>query len=255
MRLVIYNVRYGTGTGLAYHLPFPFSGSFRRSSRKFEAIKTFLQGLSPDLVGLVEADGGSYRQAGVCQAGEIAQALEGSSHFTVKYGERLSRMPILKSQGNAIISKNTPLAVERHDLGKGMKRNALEVSFYDFSIILVHLSLGESSRSHQIGALRDICLARKKPLILAGDYNTLRGPGELAPLLKAGMSTANTVGLPTFPCRKPRKELDYILVSQDIETEGFFVPQTYLSDHLPLVCDLKIPETERGHSVYELLSS
>ncbi|SMG31926.1 endonuclease/exonuclease/phosphatase family protein [Dethiosulfovibrio salsuginis] len=255
MRLVIYNVRYGTGTGLSYHLPFPFSGSLRRSYRRFESIKSFLQGLSPDLVGLVEADNGSYRQAGICQAKEIAKAVGGESHFVVKYRDNLSRLPVLKSQGNAVISRVTPLKVNCHDLGRGMKRNALEVEFNDFSMVLVHLSLGKTSREHQIGALKEICTSRKGPLILAGDYNTLKGSDELSPLIEAGMSTVNKSGIPTFPCRRPRKELDFILVSEDIEPQGFFVPNTYLSDHLPLVCDLKIRKSERRDSNYGLLSS
>ncbi len=248
MRLVIYNVRYGTGTGLSYHLPLPFSGSLRRSSRRFEDIKDFLEGLSPDLIGLVEADGGSFRQRGICQAEVVANAVGGESRFAVKYGNGLSKLPLLKSQGNAIISKESPIKVTCHDLGRGMKRNALEAEFKGFSMVLVHLSLGRPSRRHQIEELRKICSSRKGPLIIAGDYNTLSGPGELAPLMKEGMSTVNRGGIPTFPCRKPRKELDFILVSPDIEMESFFVPRTNLSDHLPLVCDLKISQTERGQS-------
>lgn len=246
MRLVIYNVRYGTGTGLSYHLPVPFSGSLRSSSVRFEAIKSFLKNLSPDLVGLVEADGGSFRQGGICQGQAIAQAVGGESHFAVKYGNALSRFPILKSQGNAVISKDSPLNVTSHDLGKGMKRNALEVKFKNFSMVLVHLSLGVKSRKHQIGALKEICASRKGPLIVAGDYNALSGPYELDPILKEGMTTANSQGIPTFPCRKPRKELDFVLLSPEIKPEGFFVPETHLSDHLPLVCDLKISGIDKG---------
>lgn len=248
MRLVIYNVRYGTGTGLSYHLPLPFSGSLRHSSKRFEAIKTFLEELSPDLIGLVEADGGSFRQRGICQAKTIANAVGGESRFAVKYGNGLSKLPLLKSQGNAIISKESPLRVTCHDLGRGMKRNALEAEFEEFSMVLVHLSLGSASRKHQIEELRKICSSRKGPLIIAGDYNTLRGPKELAPLIEEGMSTVNRGGIPTFPCGKPRKELDFILVSPDIELETFFVPRARFSDHLPLVCDLKISQTERGYS-------
>ncbi len=240
VRLVLYNVRYGTGTGLTYHLPIPFSGNFRRSIQKFNDIKSFLQGLSPDLIGMVEADGGSYRHGGECQARTMASFMKGESSFAVKYGRHLSKLPILRSQGNAVVSKEQPALVRQHDLGKGMKRNALEVVFRDFSMVLVHLSLGRSSRKHQIEELRRICASRTGPMILAGDYNAFYGPEELDPLKKEGLSTANISGKPTFPCRNPKKELDFILISREIILEDFFIPETDLSDHLPLVCDFRI---------------
>jgi endonuclease/exonuclease/phosphatase family metal-dependent hydrolase len=240
MRLILYNVRYGTGTGLSYHVPAPFSGNFRRSTGRFKRITDYLMNLSPDIIGLVEVDGGSYRHEGNCQAETAASSMGGHHRFAVKYGERISRLPVLRSQGNAIISRLAPIKTDCHDLGRGMKRNALEVVYGDFSLVLVHLSLGSRSRRHQIRALRDLCSARERPLILAGDYNTLSGPEELTPLKETGMASVNELGLPTYPCRRPRKELDFVLISEEISTKGFSIPDVRFSDHLPLVCDLKI---------------
>ena len=56
----------------------------------------------------------------------------------------------------------------------------------------------------------------------------------------AGLTSANSEGLPSYPSRAPRKELDFILCQDGIEVTGFDVPQVRFSDHLPLVCDFEV---------------
>jgi endonuclease/exonuclease/phosphatase family metal-dependent hydrolase len=56
----------------------------------------------------------------------------------------------------------------------------------------------------------------------------------------AGLRSANSAGLPSFPARVPRIELDFILVSQDIEITDFRVPDVRFSDHRPLICDFNV---------------
>ena len=53
----------------------------------------------------------------------------------------------------------------------------------------------------------------------------------------AGLRSANGAGLPSFPARTPRIELDFILVSAGIEVRDFRVPDVRFSDHRPLLCD------------------
>jgi len=48
------------------------------------------------------------------------------------------------------------------------------------------------------------------------------------------LRSANTHGLPSFPARVPRIELDFILVSAGIEVTDFRVPDVRYSDHRPL---------------------
>jgi endonuclease/exonuclease/phosphatase family metal-dependent hydrolase len=38
----------------------------------------------------------------------------------------------------------------------------------------------------------------------------------------------------------PRHELDFILVSRDIEITDFRVPDVRFSDHRPLICDFNV---------------
>ena len=56
----------------------------------------------------------------------------------------------------------------------------------------------------------------------------------------AGLTSANLHGLPSYPSRSPRKELDFILHSGQIEVNRFAIPDVQFSDHLPLICDFTI---------------
>jgi endonuclease/exonuclease/phosphatase family metal-dependent hydrolase len=93
-----------------------------------------------------------------------------------------------------------------------------------------------------------------KPVVVAGDFNTFWGEHEIYLFMQAsGLRSANTEGKPSYPSRNPRRELDFILYSDGIEITNFSVPQVQFSDHLPLVCDLRVvarvaPRTETDGS-------
>lgn len=248
MRLVLYNIRYGTGTGWNYHFPFPFSGCLRRTGGQFRRISDYVSKLNPDVVGLVETDSGSYRQSGLCQAETMASRLGGASVFACKYRRNsiVSKTPLLKSQGNAVVTKIPMISTKEHYLSKGVKRAFLEVEFDAFTLFLVHLSLGYGTRQIQIGELADRCEGVKKPVILAGDGNIYTGEQELLPLLeRAKFRNANGAHTPTYPSGLPAFALDFVLYSEGIEMEHFSVPRVRLSDHLPLVCDFTVVERTR----------
>lgn len=240
MRLVLYNIRYGTGTGWDYHFPFPFSGCLRKTDDRFKNITGYIAGLKPDIVGLVETDCGSYRQNGLCQAELMARGLNASSVFACKYDREsiASRAPLLKSQGNAVVSSLPILSSREHHLSRGVKRTFLEVEFRDFSLFLVHLSLGYRVRKIQIGELAERLRQAEKPIILAGDGNIYAGQRELKPFFRRGLfRNANCRNTPTYPSGSPRLVLDFILYSDGIRMKNFQTPRVRFSDHLPLVFD------------------
>ena len=103
------------------------------------------------------------------------------------------------------------------------------------------LSLKFRQRQYQLRSLHDLILQSAKPVIVAGDFNTFWGTHEIYLFMRAaGLRSANTAGLPSFPARTPRIELDFILVSEGIEVTDFRVPDVRLSDHRPLVCDFEV---------------
>jgi endonuclease/exonuclease/phosphatase family metal-dependent hydrolase len=243
MRLVLYNIRYATGTGWDYHVPVPFYGLLRKTSGHIRKISSFLSSLSPDIVGLVETDSGSFRQDGISQADEVAEAIGGKSVFACKYldGSVASKAPVLKSQGNAAVSRLPILSSREHFLSRGFKRTLLEVEFEKFNFFLMHLSLGYETRKVQIGEIADVCASSGKPVVLAGDGNTFGGKRELAPLVKrAGLRDANGSALPTYPSGMPSLSLDVVMYSEGIRMERLEIRQVGLSDHLPVICDFSV---------------
>ena len=61
MRLLVYNIRYATGTGPSFHLPIPGAGYLRSNRKVLTGITEFLRAEEPDIVGLIEVDTGSIR--------------------------------------------------------------------------------------------------------------------------------------------------------------------------------------------------
>src|ERR1700738_478810 len=86
VRLLIYNIRYATGTGPAFHLPLPGAGYLRSSRQVLSQITDFIKQQDPDVVGLIEVDTGSIRTGMVNQADFIARSLGHYSTFECKYG-------------------------------------------------------------------------------------------------------------------------------------------------------------------------
>lgn len=249
MRLLLYNIRYGTGTGWDYHLPLPFSGLFRRTEPSFRRLSAFIDGMKPDLVGLVEVDGGSYRHGGESQARCLAENLDLDHFFSCKYAKNsiFRKVPVLSSQGNAILSRIPPKRAEKIDLGRGMKRTLLEVEFERFVFLLVHLPLGLSARKAQLENLAGRVRAQVKPVLLGGDFNLLHGRSELRGFLSAtGLRDADASVRKTYPSRLPRFRLDFLLAGPGVEIQSFDVPDVRFSDHLPLVCDFEVNFEGKG---------
>jgi endonuclease/exonuclease/phosphatase family metal-dependent hydrolase len=111
----------------------------------------------------------------------------------------------------------------------------------EVAIFLVHLSLKYRHRHLQLRHLYDLVNVTNKPVIVAGDFNTFWGENEIYLFMKAaGLKSANTGSIPTYPSRSPRKELDFILYQEGIKPLAFEVPTVRHSDHLPLVFDFDV---------------
>lgn len=243
MRLLVYNIRYGTGTGRGFHFPLPFLGYLRNTTANVHRITEFIKGQRPDIVGLIEVDSGSFRFEKDNQAEQIARALD---HFHVcecKYGTRsfFSRLPLFKKQVNAFLTGSAIRTPRFHYFQTGIKRLVMELELNDVTLFLVHLSVKFRHRHHQLSDLYSLVKASNKPVIVAGDFNPFWGDREMSLFLAAtGLKNANTRGMPSYPSWMPHRQLDFILHSPSIRINRFDVPQIRLSDHLPLVCDFEM---------------
>jgi endonuclease/exonuclease/phosphatase family metal-dependent hydrolase len=240
MRFLLYNIRYGTGGKRILH---PFAGYFRRTHQNLEDIINFLRELSPDIVGLVEVDAGSFRSSKRNQAHLIAEALGHYHSYRSKYGvgHIAHRIPVMNKQGNAFVSRNTIAGEEFHYFEKGVKRLVIELELQDVVIFLVHLALSSKIRHDQLSELYALVKDTDKPHIVAGDFNAMWGDREIRLFLAAtGLTNVDTSGTPTFPSWEPKRQLDFILHSPEINPTRFWVPHVTFSDHLPLVMDFEL---------------
>jgi endonuclease/exonuclease/phosphatase family metal-dependent hydrolase len=243
MRLLLYNIRYGLGLGSALHWPLPGMGYLLGNQANLQRIIDFIKSEDPDIVGLVEVDTGSIRTRSVNQAEAIARSLGHYSVYQCKYGVSSlnQRLPIVRKQANAFLAAPRVHGERFHYFEKGIKRLIIELELDECAIFLVHLSLKYRHRHAQLHHLHDLVVAAHKPVIIAGDFNTFWGEHEIYLFMKATkLKSANARGLPSYPSRSPRKELDFILYGDGISVTNFWIPAVKFSDHLPLVCDFEV---------------
>ena len=243
LRFLLYNIRYGVGSGASMHVPLPGTGYLIGNKANLGKIVEFIQSVDPDIVGLIEVDSGSIRSRRQHQAEIIAEHLGMNTSYECKYGETSINqlLPIVRKQGNAFLAAERVHGERFHYFDTGIKRLIIELEMDDCAIFLVHLSLKYRHRHLQLRHLYDLIKATKKPAIVAGDFNTFWGENEIYLFMRAAnLWSANVEGMATYPSRAPRKELDFILHQKSIHITGFEIPQVKFSDHLPLVCDFEV---------------
>ncbi len=243
MRFLLYNIRYGAGSGWRVHFPMPFGGYLKPTGKNLRRIADFIKSVKPDVTGLIEVDSGSFRSEWRSQAETIAAELQQHHVFENKYGgaSMARRLPLLNKQGNAFLTNQEISGLKFHYLNNGFKRLVIEAQLKDFTTFLVHLSLKYRHRQDQLRDLYGMVRAADKPVIVAGDFNVFRGKKELALFMAAtGLQSANTLGAPSHPSRFPRRQLDFILHSPDIQATRFEAPTVPFSDHIPLIWDFEI---------------
>jgi endonuclease/exonuclease/phosphatase family metal-dependent hydrolase len=250
MRFLLYNIRYAAGIGRRIHFPFPYSGYLKHTGGHLNLIADFIKDQRPDIVGLVEVDTGSFRNGGDSQAAAIAGPLCHRQVFRTKYGHDslACKLPLLRQQANAVMTNQKILGQRFHYLNHGMKRLVIEVRLPDLTVFLVHLALKYRQRQYQLIDLHEIVRRTRGPVVVAGDFNVFRGDGELTGFMAAtGLVNADPLGLPSYPSRSPRRQLDFILHSPQLRTLDFQAPAVRYSDHVPLIWDFDLEaETRRA---------
>ncbi|MDJ0938936.1 MAG: endonuclease/exonuclease/phosphatase family protein [Woeseiaceae bacterium] len=237
MRLLLYNIRYAVGGGPSG------AGYVLGNQNVLPELTRFIKSVDPDIVGLIEVDTGSIRSRMVNQAEAIAADLGMNTSYETKYGEKSINqiLPIVRKQGNAFMAASRVHGEKFHYFDTGIKRLIIEFEMQEYAVFLVHLSLKYRHRHLQLRRLYDLIEATEKPVIVAGDFNTFWGENEIYLFMKAaGLKSANTEGLPTYPSRSPRKELDWVLYQDGINVTSFQIPDVRHSDHLPLICDFDV---------------
>jgi endonuclease/exonuclease/phosphatase family metal-dependent hydrolase len=242
MRFLLYNIRYATGHKNRYHLPVPYAGFFKHTQDNLDHIIDFIQSVNPDVIGLVEVDSGSYRSRKCCQAELIAEQLGYTHIVETKYANNslVCRVPVLRMQSNALLTKEKVIRYSFHYFEEGIKRLVIQAELEKVVFFIVHLSLKYRHRQNQLEYLHHLVKDVTKPVIIGGDFNTFWGSRELELFLAAtGLKNSNSENIPSHPSHSPHRQIDFILHSHELQVTHFQIPDIRLSDHAPLICDLK----------------
>ena len=220
--------------------------------RSEERIAAVIAEMSVDVVALQEVDLRRRRSAGADQTKMIAEQLGWHSHFH----------PAMRRDdehyGNAIISRYQLIfrrAVElpgRPPFFCRENRAAIEVeietSLGPVHIINTHLGLGWRERFVQAQLFTSAewraVIVGGTPLILLGDFNSLRGSRPYRTLnrhLRDVREFTQAGSIRTFPTRFPTLTVDHIFVNEALQPVSLTVHRSPLariaSDHFPLVAE------------------
>ena len=230
--------------------------------RSEERIAEVIAQMSVDVVALQEVDLGRRRSAGADQTKMIAGQLGWHGYF----------YPAMRRNdehyGNAILSRYK-LAFRRAVELPGKppffcreNRAAIEVnietSLGKVHIINTHLGLGWRERFVQAQLFTSAewraAIASDTPLILLGDFNSLRGSRPYRTLnrhLRDVRELIRATGpIRTFPTRFPVLAVDHIFVNRAVQPMSVTVHRSRLariaSDHFPLMAEFVLSAQRRA---------
>lgn len=212
----------------------------------------------PDVVAVQEVDGPSVWSGNVEHAGEIAR-LADLDHFfrgdhvtmdkgmwQVRYGTALLSGLPLENAGSHTFAPTPPT------FRKGLVKATILIPEIgrEVDIVSVHLDfLRKKARGAQVVEMERLLGNHSNPLVVMGDFNcqwegrenTLR---LLCEELGLRPYKPEVDGLKTFSSEKPRRRLDWILVSPELEFVEYEVLDDKVSDHLGVVAGLRFSDTK-----------
>ncbi len=231
LRIMSYNLRFGELASL-------------------KELGEFIKSCNPDVVLLQEVDIYTHR--------EIAPAQNGKN-FIAELGYYTGMMSIFGKSidykggyyGLGILSKYPIVSMERFFLPmleKNSEQRSLLLSRIDLgkdkqiTVACTHLDLKSDTRIVQVDSINKILLKEKNPVIVAGDFNAKPASVEISQGMADWLRVCNDDF--TVSAKAPRSKIDYIFcypkeswVPLRAET-----PRVELSDHLPIIADIRLKE-------------
>lgn len=240
LRLLSFNMQ----AGMAIHAPHHYLTRGhrhllpqRRRHEHLEHIATLLRDY--DLVALQEVDGGSLRSGYTHQLSHLAERAGFSWWF-----QQLNRdLGHFGQFSNGLLSRQPPFSVEAHAL-PGLKGRGLILSRFGspdntLLVLNVHLSLGMRARAHQLAFIHALTVDARHVVIM-GDLNCT--PEELR---RSALGVRSwrwlDEAMHTYPSWKPVRQIDHILISEELPVHHAAALDTRLSDHRPVAVELELP--------------
>jgi endonuclease/exonuclease/phosphatase family metal-dependent hydrolase len=235
LRVLTYNIHHGNPPSMPGKID-------------IDAIAKAIKAQQPDLVALQEVDFNTIRSGKMNQAVLLAQKLQMNFFFAKaidydggEYGVAiLSRYPLSDTNIQKLTTqtgtKGEPrvLATVLITLPDGKKIR--------FGSTHLDAQKEDTNRLLQVGELNAYAQQEKLPFILGGDLNAMPGSTPIMIFDQQYNRTCEPCEF-TIPVIKPTKAIDFIAVSKKSRMEVIshkVIPETYASDHLPVLTVIKL---------------
>lgn len=195
-----------------------------------------------DIVALQEVDAGSFRSQYTNQIEYLAMR----GHYPYWYAQTNRDLGRLAQHSNGLLSQIAPQKIFDHKLpGIIPGRGAIEVHYgppgAELVMIIVHLGLGRRVRLRQLEYVSTV-IKRYPHVIVMGDFNCQIDSAELQFLINSTPLCNPETELHTFPSWRPQRNIDHILTTSSLKVEQISVISPSLSDHLPIMVEINIPD-------------
>lgn len=229
LKVMTYNLRFGELASL-------------------EQLGEFIKKNNPDIVFLQEVDVFTHRPVAKAQNGK---------NFIAELGYYTNMMSLYSKSidylggyyGLGILSKYPFESMQRYKLPlveDGREQRCLltaRVELNDHTMITVgctHLDLKPEIRVIQVEEINKILKECKDPMVIGGDFNATPGSKEIETGMMNWLNASNNEY--TSPAQLPKNKIDYIFCFPKSQWEmlGCEVPKSALSDHLPVISELRL---------------
>jgi endonuclease/exonuclease/phosphatase family metal-dependent hydrolase len=149
----------------------------------------------------------------------------------------------LANQGNGLLTKYEVLEarnIKLESYGENRYLGIAKLKVHDtaINIFTTQLALGKLSRMRELRHIVKIINETPGLIIFTGDLNT-HNEKELDIVKETRLKRIETPQ--TFPSWAPKKRLDYIFYSPELEiVNSYVLEEMKISDHLPIVAEFRI---------------
>lgn len=206
-----------------------------------------------DVVALQEADGPSAWSGNFDHVATLAQLAELENHYRGEHNP-FGMGDFNLASGTALLARFPLLEPLSHRFGmswrdtKGFVAATVTVPEWggtEVDMVSVHLDfLAPSVRRKQILHMAELLSQRQRPLVVSGDLNCCwhYEQKSLQLLTEALNLHAHEpeARIPTYPTYRPRRRLDWILISPQLRFVQHHTLPARLSDHLGVMADLQL---------------
>ncbi len=221
MRILFSNLGYATGINgtLRQHIGKAFRHAVQSKAMQNRVLAQFralMEQTNPDLCCVVELDQGSPHSRYLNQMAALVSARFPVFDVADKYGlgSPYSKLPFHSGKSNGFLAQQ-PQVFKHLYFEHGTKRLIYQINLQaNLILFFAHFSLNRKVRAAQFHEMARIIEGTAGEVIVFGDFNTLSGLSELAPILaNQRLVLLNSPDVPTFRFHRWHTLLDLCLTS------------------------------------------